>query len=627
MNTAEAAAPPRVVVHVDGLRVELRGRLPIVEDVSLEVRAGEILGLVGESGSGKTTTALALLGYAREGSRIAGGTVSIDGHALTGRGEAAVRSLRGRVVSFVPQNPASALNPALRVGSTVADMLHAHAPGLESTESVLAALGRVELPAQQAFARRFPHQLSGGQQQRVTIASALVCEPAAVVMDEPTTGLDVVTQARILDEVDRLRTESGVGVVYVSHDLAVVASIADRIAVMYAGRIVESGPAAELLARPRHPYTRGLIASIPDHVEPRRIRGIPGVAVGVGERPSGCAFAPRCPQRVDRCDAEVPPLEQVAPRREARCFEWRATPPLETQPPLAGRDQAAAGALLEVDALGAVHGSRHETIIAAKAVSFTLAAGECLALVGESGSGKTTIARCVAGLHEPAAGSIRFAGEPLAARAKARPREARRRIQIVFQNPTDSLNPTRRVADEIARPARVLRNLSRAEARAEVDGLLERVRLPARVAVRFPTELSGGELQRVAIARALAAQPDLVICDEITSALDVSVQAAVLELLSELRAELGLAVLFISHDLGVVASVADRILVLDRGSVCEQGLVAEVLTAPRQEYTKRLLAAAPRGPGAGFGDRAVGALPHEPGVEAHPGSGSSLDTH
>jgi peptide/nickel transport system ATP-binding protein len=418
-------------------------------------------------------------------------------------------------------------------------------------------------------------------------------------MDEPTTGLDVVTQARILEEVDRLRRESGLGVVYVSHDLAVVASIADRIAVMYAGRIVENGPAAELLARPRHPYTRGLIASIPDHVAPRRLSGIPGVAVGVGERPPGCAFAPRCAQRVERCAEEPPPLEVAAPRHDVRCFEWRETPPVSLEPVLAVRTESeAATPLLQVEGLAAVHGSRHETVVAAADVSFTVAAGECLALVGESGSGKTTIARCVAGLHEPSAGRILFAGEPLASRAKRRSREARRRIQIVFQNPTDSLNPRRRVADEIARPARVLRGLSRAEARDEVAGLLERVRLPAGMATRFPAELSGGELQRVAMARALAARPDLVVCDEITSALDVSVQAAVLDLLSELRDELGLAVLFISHDLGVVASVADRVLVLDRGAVCEQGRVQQVLTAPEQDYTKRLLAAAPRRPGA-----------------------------
>ena len=588
------AAP---VVRVAGLRVEIAGGEPIVEDVSLEVRAGEILGLVGESGSGKTTTALALLGYARAGSLIAAGTVEIDGKPLTGRGESAVRALRGRVVSYVPQDPGSALNPALRVGDAIADMIRAHTPGRSGDEGVLAALGRAELPAERAFARRYPHQLSGGQQQRVTIASALVCEPAAVVMDEPTTGLDVVTQARILEEVDRLRRESGLAVVYVTHDLAVVASIADRIAVMYAGRIVEQGPASELLARPRHPYTRGLVASIPDHVVPRRVRGIPGVAVGVGERPPGCAFAPRCPQRISRCETETPPLEETSPRHAVRCFEWRRTPALELQPPVGAVLRAGQAApLLVVERLQAVHGNRNERVVAAEDVSFALAPGECVALVGESGSGKTTIARCVAGLHEPAAGRVLLDGDPLAPKAKSRPREARRRIQIVFQNPNDSLNPRHRVGEEVARPARVLRDLSGEEARAEVAGLLERVRLPARLADRFPGELSGGERQRVAIARALAAKPDLVVCDEITSALDVSVQAAVLDVLAELRAELGLALLFISHDLGVVASVADRVLVLDRGAVCEQGPVDRVLASPSEDYTRRLLAAAPRLP-------------------------------
>ncbi len=589
-----SSAPGSPAVRVQGLRVELLSGAPIVNDVSLDVHAGEVLGLVGESGSGKTTTALALLGYARPGSRIARGTVEVDGKPLTGGGENAVRALRGRVVSYVPQDPSSALNPSLRVGDAIGDMLRAHTSEPRSGDGVSAALERAELPADTAFSRRYPHQLSGGQQQRVTIASALVCEPTAVVMDEPTTGLDVVTQSRILDEVDRLRRESGLAVVYVTHDLAVVASIADRIAVMYAGTVIEDGPAAELLTRPRHPYTRGLVASIPDHVTPRRLAGIPGVAVGVGERPPGCAFAPRCSQRVERCERDMPPREPVSPGHGVRCFEWGSTPALEIQPPLVGTAprRGQAPPLLAVESLRATHGA----VVAAEDVSFSLSAGECVALVGESGSGKTTIARCVAGLHEPAAGSILLDGTPLEPRAKARSREARRRIQIVFQNPDDSLNPRHRVGDEIARPARVLRGLSREESRADVAGLLERVRLPPRLAERFPGELSGGERQRVAIARALAARPDVVVCDEVTSALDVSVQAAVLDLLAELRVELGVALLFISHDLGVVASVADRVLVLDRGVVCEEGPVARVIASPVEEYTRKLLEAAPRLP-------------------------------
>jgi len=577
--------------------VELDSGQAVVEDVSLDVRAGEVLGLVGESGSGKTTTALALLGYARPGSRITRGTVEIAGNTISEQGEKALRALRGRVVSFVPQNPGAALNPALRIGSSLGDVLQAHAPGRGRAENVLTALGRVDLPSTPAFARRYPHQLSGGQQQRVTIASALICQPAAVVMDEPTTGLDVVTQSRILDEVDRLRRESDLAVVYVTHDLAVVASIADRIAVMYGGRVVESGPAQSLLSRPRHPYTRGLIASIPDHLTPRRLEGIPGVAVGVGERPAGCAFAPRCPQRTARCEVELPSLEGVETRHLVRCFEWRTTPQLEVPVPLGARTQGdTSGPLLAVTGLRATHDSHGETIVAAADISFDLHRAECLAIVGESGSGKTTIARCVVGLHQPAAGRIVLDGEPLAGKAKARSLDARRRIQIVFQNPADSLNPRRRISDEVTRPARVLRRLTSDDAKQETAALLERVRLPAALGARFPGELSGGELQRVAIARALSARPDLLVCDEITSALDVSVQAAVLDLLGELRDELGLAILFISHDLGVVASVADRVLVLERGTACEEGPTRRVLASPQQAYTRILLEAAPRIP-------------------------------
>jgi peptide/nickel transport system ATP-binding protein len=321
-----------------------------------------------------------------------------------------------------------------------------------------------------------------------------------------------------------------------------------------------------------------------------------GVAVGVGERPPGCAFAPRCPQRVERCSEEQPPAEDAGPGRRVRCFEWARTPPLVLEPPLDVQAARVAVPLLTVESLRALHRGRDGVVVAADDVSFDVPAGSCVALVGESGSGKTTIARCIAGLHEPDAGRILLDGVELGARARNRTREARRRIQIVFQNPGDSLNPRRTVGDEIARPSRILRGLRGAELESETIRLLERVRLPARLARRYPRELSGGERQRVAIARALAAAPDLLVCDEITSALDVSVQAAVLELLAELRIDLGLALLFISHDLGVVASIADRVLVLEHGVVREQGLVGELLARPADEYTRALVAAAPRLP-------------------------------
>lgn len=581
-------------LSVTDLRVELDSGTAVVEELSLSVTPGEIVGLVGESGSGKTTTALALLGYTRPGVRISRGNVQVAGRTIDGRKEAAARRLRGSVVSYVPQDPGNALNPALRIRSAIQDMLDEHADRRPENATVDRALENVHLPALPEFTRRFPHQLSGGQQQRVTIALALVCEPPVVVLDEPTTGLDVITQARVLDEIERLRSELQLAMVYVSHNLAVVARIADRIAVMYAGRIVEQGPAVEVLTRPRHPYTRGLVASIPDHASPRLLRSMPGVAVGLDDRPIGCAFAPRCPQRQDRCEREMPQLEKIEPSRLVRCFEWRSTPPLERESPQRLVPRVAVGTpLLSVEDLHAEYAGRHERTVAAKGVGFTVEPGACVALVGESGSGKTTIARCIAGLHEPESGVIRLHGAPLPGKASRRSIEARRRVQIVFQNPYDSLNPRHRVADAIARPARLLRKLSRSEAESEVVRLLERVRLPSRLARRFPGELSGGERQRVAIARALAANPELIVCDEITSALDVSVQAAVLEVLSELRTDLGLALLYISHDLGVVASIADRVIVLEQGVVREEGPVAAILSAPRHPYTRRLLDAAP----------------------------------
>ncbi len=581
------------VLSVEGLRIELVTGDPVVEDVSLSLQPGEVLGLVGESGSGKTTIALALLGYTRPGVRIAGGSVKVAGQELSGRRESELRGLRGRLVSYVPQDPASALNPSVRIGDLITDLVRTHAPGRDPEPEVARAPELVQLPSSRDFRRRFPHQLSGGQQQRVVIAAALVCRPPLAVLDEPTTGLDVVTQARLLEEIARLQKEMALAIVYVSHDLAVVASLADRIAVMYAGRVVEDGPAADVLASPRHPYTWGLLSSVPDPGAPRVLRSIPGVAVGVGERPAGCSFAPRCPLRVAACTKAVPPLDAIEPGRRVRCFEWRRTPPLVREARSLVAAVAAAAPLFVSESLRAEHDAGPDTVVACRDVSFTISTGECVALVGESGSGKTTIARCVAGLHPPARGRLLLDGAELAPLARDRSKEARRRIQIVFQNPNDSLNPRHRVAQSIARPARLLRDLSRAAAEAEVSELLERVRLPARLAQRFPGELSGGERQRVAIARALAARPELVVCDEITSALDVSVQAAVLELLAELRQELGLALLFITHDLGVVASVADRVLVLEDGLICEEGPVGPLLSRPQHEYTRRLVAAAP----------------------------------
>jgi peptide/nickel transport system ATP-binding protein len=581
-------------LQLSDLSVALKNGDTIVDSVSLELAPGEILGLVGESGSGKTTTALSLLGFTTSGASITAGELVLQGGRVAM--DESMRAVRGKDISYVPQDPSRALNPALRVASAIEDIMAAH--GRASDENAIAtALERVGLASVDGVAARFPHQLSGGQQQRVAIAMSISCQPGVVILDEPTTGLDVVTQARILNEVRRLSTEHQISMVYVTHDLAVVAQISDRIAVMYAGSIVEQGPSAELLKRPRHPYTRGLLVSIPDHVRPSVLEPMPGISLGVGERTGGCAFAPRCSMSTDRCASERPSLEQVSGGHHASCFHSDRTPELVRIPLThqAGEPEKPSEEppLLAVDRLVVGHRSGRVTNIVAEDISFTLGHGECLALVGESGSGKTTIARTIGGLHPVMSGDVRLGDTKLPDRAANRTREQRRQIQLVFQNPAAALNPRQTVRDAIGRPAVVLRKMGRSEVTTEVDRLLECVRLPARLADRYPQELSGGERQRVAIARALAADPKILLCDEITSALDVSVQAAVLSLLNELRQTLGLGLLFITHDLGVVATVATRILVLNKGHICESGAVNRVLADPRDGYTRQLLSAAP----------------------------------
>jgi peptide/nickel transport system ATP-binding protein len=590
------ATRPGGGLEVTGLRVETLAGLPVVDEVSFALPAGGALGLVGESGSGKTTVALALLGYARAGLRIAGGSVRIGGADLLRLPERELRAVRGAKVSYVPQNAGQALDPSMRIGAQVADVLAVHRPGGVSGAAVADALDRVSLPSDRLFRRRYVHQLSGGQQQRLALAMAFACHSEVVVLDEPTTGLDVVTQARILAEIVRLGQETGTTVVFVSHDLAAVAAVAGRVAVMYGGRVVEEGPAGQVITAPVHPYTAGLVSSVPRHTRRDRLLGIPGTAVGVADRPAGCPFAPRCALQTATCAADMPPVTPAVPGHLVRCWHSAQTPRIIRPARTAGPAAAGGAALLAVSSLTVTYGRRPRAVTAVRDVSFAIRPAECLALVGESGSGKSTIARALIGLRPPTSGEIVFDGAALPGRARDRSREARRRIQIVFQDPHDSLNPSMTVADTVMRPLVLFGQQSRAGRRPELMALLERVRLPARLAERYPAELSGGERQRVAIARALAARPDLLLCDEVTSALDVSVQAAVLDLLGSLQRELGLAVLFITHDLGVVASVADRVLVLEGGCVREEGPAGDVLARPAASYTRQLIEAVPELP-------------------------------
>ncbi|MGD0240988.1 MAG: ABC transporter ATP-binding protein [Streptosporangiaceae bacterium] len=600
MSTAElagqAAGPAVTAVDVRELQVVIEATgTPVVSEVSFGIGAGEILGVVGESGSGKTTVGLALLGHARRGLRIAGGSVRLGGHDILTLDDEQLRRLRGSLVSYVPQDPASSLNPALRIGIQLREIIEAHADGPDRavSERVAEMMREVALPDDRAFLKRYPHELSGGQQQRVGLAMAFANRPRLIVLDEPTTGLDVTTQAHVLSTVRELATLHDVAALYVSHDLAVVAALARQVAVMYAGRVVEIGDADELFTAAAHPYTRRLVGAIPRLTGGRSLVGIPGHAVSPGRRPPGCSFAPRCALRIDECEAAVPPLLAVGPDHAVRCIraelvlsgrQSRAGDPIE----MPAADQAVQPALRLQD-MTAWYG-QHEVV---HAVSLSLAARECLALVGESGSGKTTIGRAIAGLHRGWTGTIALDGTELRPAARQRGSDARRRIQYIFQNPYGSLNPRQTIGQIVGQPLKVFGTASGREADRRIAEMLERVSLTAAYARRYPDQLSGGERQRAAIARALVCDPTVLICDEVTSALDVSVQAAITELLGSLQRDLGLSMLFITHNLPLVRSIAQRVAVLSQGNIVELGETSQVLASPQQSYTRQLLADTP----------------------------------
>ncbi len=589
---SDAAERPAAAVTVRDLKIDLTSTgKDIVDAIAIDVRAGEVLGLVGESGSGKTTVGMALMGYTRPGGKVTGGEILIDGRPLAAMAASELRRLRGGTVSYIPQDPGTALNPALRIGRQLTEMLEAHKSKTSSEDQkarIREALDEVALPNTDEFLRRYPHQLSGGQQQRVAIAMAFACRPHVIVCDEPTTGLDVTTQARVLETVRDLCHSHKVAAVYVSHDLAVVAELADTVAVMYAGRIVERGPRDVIFAKPRHPYTRKLLRAVPDMEGKRAVVGIAGHAPLPGNRPTGCFFAPRCDLAIDRCRQEFPPASQFDGGHLVHCFRAEEAP---SELPTTGENQAAAKAgdvVLSVVHLNGHYGSAHVL----HDIDLEVRRNECVAVVGESGSGKTTLARCISGLHADYTGDVRLGSDRLAESARRRSSQARKQIQYVFQNPYASLNPRRTVGQTIGRQLQLF-GASRRETGTRVAECLERVALSAAAVNRYPDQLSGGERQRVAIARALAAEPSLLVCDEVTSALDVSVQAAIVELLRDLRAETGLSMLFITHNLALIRTIADRVVVMTQGTIVESGPTVSVFESPSAEYTTKLLSNTP----------------------------------
>jgi peptide/nickel transport system ATP-binding protein len=584
------------VLEVSDLRIEIEGRgIDIVDGVSFHIAAGEVLGLVGESGSGKTTVGLALLGHTRRGAKIAGGHIRVDGNDVLSHSQRELRALRGRTVSYVPQDPSSALNPALRIGTQLEETLVAHRFGASDAERrtrLTEMLEEVLLPTDSAFLRRYPHQLSGGQQQRVGLAMAFACRPRVIVLDEPTTGLDVTTQAHVLKTVRMLCRSHGVAALYVSHDLAVVALLADRVAVMYAGRVVEVGPERDLFGASAHPYTRRLVQAIPELSGEHVLVGIPGTAPRPGTRPSGCFFEPRCDFAIEQCSQAFPPREAVSERHEVRCYRWRDVigEALRDRPLAAQREnRAKADALISVRGLQASHGQRQVLFD----IDLDVSPRQCVALVGESGSGKTTLARCIAGLHRNFTGEVLLRGEPLEPGARKRTRETRRDVQYIFQSPYSSLNPRKTIGQIVGQPLRLFFDLPRSDVRARIVQALERVQLTGSVIDRYPHELSGGERQRVAIARALVAEPALLVCDEVTSALDVSVQAAIVDLIVELQREMHLGLLFVTHNLALIRTIAQEVAVMSDGRIVERGAVDQVIDRPQADYTKRLLADTP----------------------------------
>ncbi|MGH3298580.1 MAG: dipeptide ABC transporter ATP-binding protein [Trebonia sp.] len=607
------------LLEITDLRTEIQlkqGVVHAVDGVTLHVEEGETLGVVGESGCGKTMTALTIMQLLPNGGRIAGGSIKLDGRELTGLTANDMRKIRGDDIGMIFQDPLSSLNPTHTVGQQIAEavLLHREVSKKDAMDRAVEVLDLVGLPRARERVDEYPHQFSGGMRQRVMIAMALACDPKLLIADEPTTALDVTIQKQILELIDNLRRRLGMAVIMVTHDLGVIAGRADRVAVMYAGKVVEITETSSLYANPRHPYTEALFHALPEKsAETReRLYSIPGAPPDLVNPPKGCRFAPRCRYATDKCRAEAPDLNGETTAHTYRCFfpvgakERTVAGHLTVIEPAAGAEEellveqavgdvvlAARDLVKEFPVTKGMLQRKVGTVSAVAGVSFDIRKGETLGLVGESGCGKTTIGRMLVGLEKPTSGAISFDGKDLAKSSGRQYRRERRDIQYMFQDSYASLDPRMRAGSILREPLVVQGMGSRREQHDKVKEMLGKVGLPSSWTERYPHEFSGGQRQRLGFARALLLNPQLIVADEPVSALDVSVQAQVLNMMRDLQRELGLTYLFISHDLSVVRYLSNHIGVMYLGKLVEIGAADEVYLRPAHPYTKGLIESAP----------------------------------
>jgi len=594
------------LLSIRDLRVEyttMRGTVAAIPEFSLEINEGESFGLVGESGCGKSTLIFAIMGYMGRNGAITRGSITFEGKDLVRASAEELRRIRGSRIAIVYQEPATALNPSMTVGRQLMEvpLAHGRSSTAEARRQAERVLLDVHLPDPDSVMRRYPHQLSGGQKQRVVIAMALLANPALLLLDEPTTGLDVTVEAAVLDLLNELRAKYGTALFYISHNLGVIAQVCERIGVMYAGKLVEDAAAASLFAAPRHPYTRGLLASLPRPGADKRtspLVPIPGVVPAAGRAPESCGFLSRCAHAVNGvCDGDAVPLLIAGPNHLVRCARWSdlPAPPRPAAPAIANIELGGEEIVMEAHEVSRVFPVGRRRLLANDRLTLAARRGRVLAIVGESGSGKSTFAKVLAGLDAATGGSLRVLGTEVAGKpVRRRPADLVAAVQMVFQHPDGTLNPSHPVGWPLARSLRKFGIVKGKRATEErVIRLLDMVRLPPSLRHALPRQLSGGQKQRIAIARAFAGNPELLVADEPVSALDVSVQAAVINLLLRIQQENRTTLVFISHDLGLVRYLADEVVVMYLGQVMESGPVAALFHPPYHPYTEALLSAAP----------------------------------